>query len=486
MIALNIIDRPYSGLLLPLKYDQSAPFLWLLVSKAVTDIFGHGEIALRLLPFACGVSSLLLFSLLAYRHLSLFGAAAAIFLFSVLNSLVYYSGELKQYSVDVLVTVLFMGLLLDHGTALLRSGRGIATLLGLGVAAVLFSHAATFVLLGVGGSLFIRAAVERDRRGMAVAAVIGLVWLAVFAGTLKLVASDSGALIAAMRKYWSEWFLPLDLWNPSHFADAVKILLRLPEGWGFPPSSVTLIVLLSMIGFIRTWRRTPILAVFFVTILAGASLASMLQFYPMTGRFILFLAPAAIYLMAAGLAAASSAAPSLRIPILFCGVLVIGLVTLEAAWQFKRTPAFGREELNKSVAHVAARRQPGDAVYVYYAAVPAFRFYGEPLTRAADGPVVYGRDPRADWNYMLSDFRRICGHRVWFVWSHRTALSGVDEIRLFEFAAANLGRVLSREVYRDAGATLLDLTQSGDCSALSIREPARPWIPDHPGFRPDS
>ncbi len=64
MLALNIVNRDFAGLLRPLDYDQGAPIGFLLVEKIFNSILGKNEFALRLFPLLIGLISLWLFYLL--------------------------------------------------------------------------------------------------------------------------------------------------------------------------------------------------------------------------------------------------------------------------------------------------------------------------------------------------------------------------------------------------------------------------------------
>ena len=50
MLALNIVNRDFWGLLQPLDYDQGAPIGFLLVEKLFNSILGKHEFVLRLFP----------------------------------------------------------------------------------------------------------------------------------------------------------------------------------------------------------------------------------------------------------------------------------------------------------------------------------------------------------------------------------------------------------------------------------------------------
>ncbi|WP_169747367.1 glycosyltransferase family 39 protein [Belnapia moabensis] len=483
MIALNLFRRSYQDLLMPLDYDQSAPVLWLLGTKFVIGLFGPGEMALRLIPLLAGLASLGFFALAVRRSLDAAGAALAVLVFAIATPLVYYAAEAKQYATDVLVFTVFLWMLARWGQGILRSWGGVALLAGAGAVSVLLSLSAVFVLFGVGVSLAVQPVLRRDGEAVLRLAVIGAVWLLCFGAATYLATSDSGSLVAAMRKYWSGWFIPPALFIPSRFVAAVRIMLQVPEGMGFPASSVMLLVLFAVLGLYDTWQRSRVLALALVLTLVGAVAASMAQLYPMTARFVLFLAPGMIYVLAAGVSFTLRMVPRLRWPVLGVVALLVGLMSFETWAHLRMTPAFSREQIDRSIEAVLRKKQPDDLVYVYYAAVPAFQIYGKALA-AAPGGVVYGRDARSDWTYMLADMPKLCGRRVWFLWSHPADLNGVNDVRLFEYVAGRVGRVLERDVSREAGATLIDLTAAERCDAMPIEEPGRPWVPGHPGFRP--
>jgi hypothetical protein len=386
--------------------------------------------------------------------------------FAVATPLVYYAAEAKQYATDVLVFTFFLWLLAVAGAA-----------------SVLLSLSAVFVLFGAGLALAVRPLQERDGGALLRLAVIGAAWLLCFGAVTYLATSDSGTLVSAMRRYWSEWFIPPALFIPSRFVAAVRIMLQVPEGMGFPAASVMLLLLFALLGLYDIWQRSRVLALFLVLSLVGTVIASMAQLYPMTARFVLFLAPGMIFVLAAGVSFTLRMVPRLRWPVAGVVALLLGLMGFETAAHLRVTPAFAREEIDRSIAEVMQRKRPDDLVYVYYAAVPAFQIYGKALA-AAPGGVVYGRDMRSDWSYMLADILKICGRRVWFLWSHPIDRNGVDDVRFFQFVAGKLGRVVERAPSREAGAVLIDLTAAGRCDAMPIEEPRQPWVPSHPGFRP--
>jgi predicted membrane-bound mannosyltransferase len=49
-LALNIVNRSFIGLLLPLDNNQQAPLGFLIIQKAFTIVLGNSEYSLRLFP----------------------------------------------------------------------------------------------------------------------------------------------------------------------------------------------------------------------------------------------------------------------------------------------------------------------------------------------------------------------------------------------------------------------------------------------------
>jgi len=108
MMAVNFALDPLSWLH-GLRFNQTAPFGYLLLSAGAVRIFGDGVLALRSIPFLAGIASLILFQVLARRVLGGPWSILAVGLLALSAPAIYYSGEVKPYSLDVLVAT---GLLL--------------------------------------------------------------------------------------------------------------------------------------------------------------------------------------------------------------------------------------------------------------------------------------------------------------------------------------------------------------------------------------
>ncbi len=211
MLALNIVERDFVGMFQPLEYDQGAPVGFLLVEKLFNVTLGKHEFALRLFPLLVGLLSLGLFYLLLKRITSRAGLLIALALFAFNPRLIYYSSEVKQYIIDVAVSIL---LLLIATSALSASPRkrDYAWLSLAGLLALWFSHSALFVLAGIGLALVVISLQRRDYSSLRLVIGMGVLWVLEIAFLYLLILKDLSQN-AYMKEYWEGAFLPMPLWS---------------------------------------------------------------------------------------------------------------------------------------------------------------------------------------------------------------------------------------------------------------------------------
>jgi len=467
-LALNITGRSLAGLWQPLDHDQAAPLGFLMLTKLVTLLAGDGELALRLLPLACGIAAVLLFPRVALRLLPAGGAAFATVLFAVTPKLVYYSAELKQYAADVLFAVIALDLTTrpwGHTPRPIPMGC-LAVVAGL---AVWFSHAAVFVLAGLGIVAAADQAARRDWRSLRHFSLVALV-LTVSVGTCYVISLRELGRNTHLLDYWRDYFAPLPPRNFAQlgwYARAAAWLFEGPAGMSVADVSVALPALvLFAVGLGYLSRHRPWLAAAIVAPLAVALVASALGRYPFGGRLLLFAVP----LMHLGLGAGWSAVrPSLRAPAtslaLVTAAAVAGAPSLTAAQRLVRPQV--AEDPRAVVAFLAANWQPNDRVYLSAMAREPFLYYA---SRAGlDAPsVIIGRAPRSDWQSVTADVPGLAGQgRVWLFVVHEP---GSDH-RFLTWSLEQLGRLVTNFRAPGAAAYLYDMN-SPPAPSLS-RHPER-------------
>ena len=424
MLALNIVQRPFAGLLQPLDYNQGAPIGFLLLEKLSVDLLGPSELALRLPPFLAAVGSLPLFYLLARRCLPRREALIALALFSLSPSLSYYAAEAKQYAVDVFVAVLLLLATLRSESS--RSGIGsLAGLAGLGAVAIWFSHPAVFVLSGAGVYLIVSRLAAGERDDALRFAMVAAVWLTSF--SLDVRASLQG--LAANRfllEYWAGGFppTPTSIAGLGWYARACQGLIttaftvpfRVQEAGTFAGPFQWAALVLGCLWFVR---RAPRRTFLLMSPLAFALLAAVLGKYPFAGRLLLFGLPALLLLIAAGAgtawrmterSAASSGVLLLAGLLLSCGVMLVRWLSQP-----------GMEEIRPVLAQMHAKVEPGDVVYVHSRAAHAVAFYtlSSDRYRLPGATLVAGRPRSGDQvSWVSADVQGLMGHRrVWVLFA---------------------------------------------------------------------
>ena len=381
-LALNLIQKPVGDLLKPLDYLQGAPTGFLLAEKAIVEVLGDDELALRLVPLACGILSLFLFAAVARRVLEPTGAACPLVLFATADLPVYYSSEVKQYSVDVAATlVLFYGALaIDWRTA--RAWQvGLA-----GVAAgvvVWFSHAALIVLPALALALLVTYALSRDTRAfravLAASAVGGIPAAAAYLVNHKRPQRRQRCGVQRVRG--RGWARSIGRSTPRSLA----CVCRAGRGCAYSYRSRS-----HCLCARRNCSHTsqPAAGPHGHNAHCATLVASTLDLYPFGSRFILFLVPFFLLLVGAGLEVLmrpqSRAAP---FGVFADVLLVLSYPIARAATNLVNPP--GHEELKAVLGEVQARWQPGDALYVWYQSQYPFRYYAE----CSDCDVLEDRGP---------------------------------------------------------------------------------------------
>lgn len=288
-LALNLMHRSFDGLLQPLDYDQGAPLGFLWIVRFVIQLCGPSESALRFFPFACGIASVFLFKALAGRCLDRFGTTLALAIFATSPMVLWYSGQVKQYSVDVAVACAL--LLVAHEVA----SRGIApksavALSLAGLVAIPLSHPAVFILTGAGCALGIEALRRGDRRALRLLAGVALVWCATFAA-LYVVFLRNLEHNDYLLQYWSANLMPFPPttfaelhWFPNTFFG----MFVDPGGFELAGALAAFLFLVGMLEFLRRDRGLLLILALPILVTLAASAAHK---YPFGRRLILFLVP---------------------------------------------------------------------------------------------------------------------------------------------------------------------------------------------------
>jgi len=417
-LALNIVHRTFGALTQPLDYNQGAPIGFLFMEKFVILIMGNNEYSLRLFPLISGLLSVYLTYRIAADRFGKSGLFAVL-LVSISGPLIYYSSELKQYSSDVMFALLLIYL----STRCLGETPRAGNFIRLGAAGVLamgVSHTSAFILAGIGLVLAVEKLLKKAYSQLAWILGMGAAW-ALMLGMTYLVSLRHLIGSEYLKSYWLNHFMPLPPWDHFGWYKGAFSSLLANIGPGFDQSYLAGgCFILILIGIVSLFLRNREVALLVISPFLTVSIASALQRYPLSGRFMLFLVPFVILLMAEGLA---------RIHSLFAGwnrklgSLVYGAAALILLWApgydaFHNavTPPMG-EHIKPALAYIQSNMQKDDMIYVYSSSVNPFRYYAASYDLDTDNAIV--AENSSGVKGFMRDVKTLKGRgRIWFIFSH--------------------------------------------------------------------
>ena len=326
-LVLNLQELTPAQFLGPLMNNQLAAPGFLVAAWTSVRLLGDNPHAMRLVPLLGGIAGLFLFVAVARRCLAPRAVFPAVVMFAASNDLIYFASEVKQYATDVASALACLLLGLTVGSRPLTAARS-ALLATCGASIVWFSHPSIFVLASVGVVGLARAIASRDRKSAGLWLVVGTAWVVSFAGVHAVSARQLGES-DQMWRFWDFAFPPMP---PRSAWDATWAFRRLayyfinPMNFDFPFGarlSALPAIGLSLIGGVRLWKLDRHRFALLMLPVALTLAASALRLYPFHGRLVLFLAPAPLIAIAAGLDRVREARGR--------GVLYLGLATMVLA-----------------------------------------------------------------------------------------------------------------------------------------------------------
>ncbi len=444
-----------------------APVGFLLIEKAMMLFFGIHEYVLRLFPLLVGILSLILLYVISRRILSTQIVPIVVAFFSFSSSVLLHTSVMKQYSGDV-----FWAMLLFWIACILRERRFTSTFLLLwaicGVLAILTSYPSVFVLAGYGCTLIALEWRDGNRRNAARLIAVACGWLAIFAVNYLLsvsaLSSDEFLLTC-----WRNGFLP----RPFLSVNSAIWLLRTPFRV-FRDSNIGLWPWwLNLFGFglgcIWLFSRSRRIFLLLLTPMPFALIASILQKYPYSGRMILFLEPACMITVAAGLELIwHIRAPATSILALAIAVVLLIGPAGNAARTFLNP--YDWDETRPLLDYILEYGKIGDDIYVYYGSSNAFEFYhAYDKKYAFEGMAIHmGIARTADISEYQHDLETLAGkHRVWIIlsktWIPEDATSnperGFNEEMVFRSILERTGRCQEHVKIGRASLWLYDLSK---------------------------
>jgi hypothetical protein len=450
-VATSIAQKSALELIKPLLYDQRAPVGFLLPVKAAYVALGGSDLALRLVSLLAGCCAMAIFFAVARCYVRRGAALLAAAFFALSEAQIFYSSDLKPYSLDTLVALVLLWAFAALEDRPLNFARAVGLAL-LGAAAIWCSFSALFVLGGSAAWFGIRALIAGRRTQIAWLMGTGLAWTVSLAALYWLQLRHFEAN-PGWKDCWRPDFLPHSFRLFGWLLDRFQYLTSTEVGLAYPG----LALLAALLG-VRTlakqnrYRCGLLLAPLVVAVFVAAA-----HIYPLGGRVALYLAPPSLLLIAAGVdclfrlrvetarwLAIGMAALLLLQPL---GVASRGLrgkiLSNPMFWGYRL------EEVKPVMKHIREHWQPGDIVYLYSQSDVAFRYYaGRYGFQPQDG--VKGIEAglmNPQWWEVRQDLEKFRGRRrVWFLFTHVWTANGVDEQKLWLYFLDQMGRRLDEIV----------------------------------------
>lgn len=397
LLALNILHRSPGELLQRLWFSQGAPWGFLEAEKLSVGLFGAGDRSLRLVPLLAALAALPVFWRVATLYLRGHEASLALAFFSLSPALILYSAESKQYSLDVLATLIaiWFGRIALGPLTWRQAAVGAAS----GALLVGFSHASMITLVACGLVAGIAAAARRDVPGLQRLGVIGATW-GLFVGAFFLLAWPKLSTLRGFEK-GEAYGIPFPPSQPGDTKILVEKLSKIAEfpfgAYNHPWSLLIALsaAVLAGVGAVSLLRSDAWGAAVLLAPIAAVAGVLALSLYPYGLRFLLFLIPVILLLVVAGTTACVRAlkhgAPWRR---LLAATAVAGAVYLAVIQIVSTTRllAFDKgQDIRPVLERIRSEWRPGDTLYLQRSAQYPARYYAEisGVNRAPDGRTLW-------------------------------------------------------------------------------------------------
>ncbi len=433
-LALNFSQAPTWNVFQPLAHNQIAPVGFLLIEKLAVGFLGATEFALRLYPFIAGVLSVYLIYKLASRVFGIWTGLMALAIFSVSHWPIYYAAEVKQYSSDMMVA-LALYLVAAYVLRQWDMKRWLILTVA-GIAGVLLSHPATFILAGIGISIGLQCIARQQWGDVLRLAASAIVWIGSFAfglyatSTIGPDSTSGGAdTLAHMTGVaWTGAFAPFP---PGSLADirwySTAFFRFFEHPMGFAAQGMAAFLFLT--GSVFLWKNNRLWLGFLVLPVLIVLFASSLHLYPFSSRLLIFLVPGVIIVMATGI---EFFRRLVRDQYRVVWVLAVAVLLFQPVWgalsNITHKMPYCHEDIRTVLDYIDKSKSHGDKVYVYAKSTSAFKYY-QPHFDMPAASIIWGTSTRESWDAYQEDIGRLqCFERVWLVFSHvTTSNKALDE-----------------------------------------------------------
>ena len=458
MLATSIVNRSFIELLQPLEMDQVAPIGFLFVEEFFTTLFNNKDWSFRLFPFfSFLLSIILIYTLSKQLFKSTTIALLSCALFSLNLNILLYAIEVKQYIVDVFISLLVVVSALHFQKH--QHNKSLILFTVVSILSVWFSNIAVIMLFTVGLYILFKMYFknpERDYKGF-----IPIIFSAISFFIYYAIFIHEHPAREHMLEYWTDMrgFLYKDLFS-YNFNYFIYSRTRTILEWLIAIDSYFWFITLGFI-IIGVLANLKLRKALFITLLPiGIHLTlSYFKLYPFQTRLALYLFPFLIILLSAGLWVTYLFFKRFSIKISVF-ILLIPLLC-NAIAVAKNTPK-EHEEIKKSMQYINTNIDRSDAILVYSSSKIHFNYYKSKFPNIINNQFIhYGIEFDYDNNTLkhLEVFNNLT-EKIWIVFSHtkKEEKVGYNEEHLTINHIRHLGfKLLSKKKY--TGSSVYEMTK---------------------------
>lgn len=354
----------------PLPFTQAAPLGFLLVSKTLGAVFGYSEWVLYLLPFVCGLGTLILAYMIGKRLFSPFGCFVFVLLAVGNMGLLHYTTEFKQYGIEAFCSFLMIYIYIY--SRLEQRSKPLYLSLSI-IACSLFAYTALFL----GAAMYLALLIEHRKRilGFLREHFLHFLLLGGFVALYYLLYIRYQR-VDGFYEYWQSLFLPHSL---SAYPAFIKdTLLGVLEGFTplIRPQVVPVYMCMGLLGLVVAYKQARFIFTLCVCALLVWVALSILRIYPfghsgvIGGRLSLYMTPIfnllCCYFLVALFGRWKWAAVALVAGIL--AVTLLRYARIYPHWHYI-------QQTHALTATLQAQANSDDLVAIYRASKPAFMYY---------------------------------------------------------------------------------------------------------------
>ncbi len=422
MLALNIINKNNIQLLFPLDYYQVAPILFLQVEKFFSLLLPNSEYGLRLFPlFAFWVSSYLFYKILnlIFKNSNIIIVGLSLFLFNA--TLLYFSSEVKQYMIDVLVLLGLYFLVLKP----YKEAKTQMYLLGIfGAISIMLSNVSPILLACIGLHLVIkgiRMPKSNIKSIFVLFGVLGVTFLIYYVAFIHHHPTKD-----FMLKFWTKnnAFMPINPFDAifyRFFYD--KVLTVFYYFFTFGTLLFISFIFFYCLGifYLVRFKKIDFIILTLVPFMLHLILSSF-KLYPFHERLLLYNIPLIIFVFLLGFQYLASI-----LYVYFKGIrfgklyLFIPIFLIFNVLSFSNSITKGfpmkRDEIKESIQYIEKMSITSDRICVYFAALCAFQYYQDINFMATKKPTILGCwDKNIRLKKTIDDFNQLKG-KNWLLFS---------------------------------------------------------------------